>query len=64
MSVRWVAIIAVGVLTALFIYGCGPQLICVAEGGEPVGNALGVEWCDLDGDRFFTPEGGDWILGW
>ncbi|WP_419923287.1 hypothetical protein [Candidatus Poriferisodalis sp.] len=49
-------------LIVLFVWQCGPEAMCYAKGGEPVGNLLGVEWCELDGNS--RPSGGDFRLEW
>ena len=50
------------VVCGLIVYGCGPEAICIAQGGDPAANAFGMEWCELDGDGF--PSDGDYRLGW
>lgn len=57
-------IIMASIVAVLAVYGyaCGPETICVVQGGEPVSNALGVEWCELDGNDY--PSEGDFRLQW
>ena len=55
-------IAVVAVLTALILWQCGPAAICTVQGGKPVGNALGAEWCELDGNNL--PSEGDYSLRW
>ena len=62
MNWKPIAIVAIGVLVALFIYGCGPEMLCYAQGGEPVANAFGLEWCDADKDGRLSD--GDFRLEW
>ena len=50
------------ILCGLIVYGCGPEAICIARGGDPAVNAFGMEWCELDGNG--RPSGGDYRLGW
>lgn len=57
--------IALGLFFGWFVYvvfSCGPIALCYAEGGEPVTNAFGVEWCEIDGDGFLTER--DALLSW
>ena len=54
--------LVIAILIALFIFECGPEALCVLEGGEPMANAFGMEWCDLDGDRL--PSRDEWRLEW
>lgn len=61
MSNKTAWAIAAVVLGAIFVFACGPDVLCYASGGEPVGNAF-VEWCDVDGDRLLTED--DWRLTW
>lgn len=46
----------------LFVWGCGPETFCLVQGGEPVQNALGMEWCELDDNPL--PSGDDFSLNW
>ena len=57
-------IIIASILAVLIVYGyaCGPETLCLVQGGDPVGNALGAEWCELDGNNI--PSDGDFRLNW
>lgn len=51
------------VLLLLFaVYSCGPEFGCLIDGGEPARNAMGAEWCELDGDNL--PSDGDVGMWW
>ena len=50
------------VMTGLFVAACGPETLCIAQGGDPVQNMFGVEWCELDGK--IGPSDGDFLLDW
>ena len=56
----WAA--ALLVLCVLFVYGCGPDALCIMNDGTPVSNAFGAEWCERDGIR--GPSRGDTGLAW
>lgn len=49
-------------VVALYVAACGPETICMVQGGDPVENAFGMEWCELDGNRI--PSEGDFSLNW
>ena len=50
------------VIIALAAYACGPTAYCLADGGDPVSNAFGAKWCDVDQDgRLSEP---DYGLSW
>ncbi|MYD64957.1 MAG: SHOCT domain-containing protein [Chloroflexi bacterium] len=56
-------LIAAAVAFALFVaYSCGPEAICLGQGGDLAQNAFGMEWCDLDRDG--TLSEGDFRLAW
>ena len=50
------------VLLPMFVYACGPHVACLGEGGEFARNAVGAEWCEIDGDGRLT--GADQSLSW
>ena len=57
-----VAILIILVVIGLFIAACGPETMCLAQGGDPAQNAFGMEWCELDGNNI--PSEGDFSLNW
>lgn len=50
------------IMFGLVVYSCGPEALCIAQGGDPAVNAFGMEWCELDGNN--RPSDGDYRLGW
>lgn len=61
MTTAWLIVVAVAF--ALFVaYSCGPEAICLAQGGDLAQNAFGFEWCDLDRDGSLSE--GDFRLAW
>ena len=61
IDTRLVVGLAVAVFIALVAFECGPEVLCIAQGGEPVGNAF-IEWCDMDGDGSLSEP--DFRLEW
>ena len=55
----WVIIV---ILLLFAGYACGPEAICLAQGGSPSSNAFGVEICDVDKDGKLDDD--DWRLQW
>lgn len=55
----WVIIV---ILLLFAGYACGPEAVCIAQGGSPSSNAFGVEICDVDKDGKLGDD--DWRLQW
>ena len=56
----WVIIV---ILIVFAGYACGPEAVCIVQGGSPSANGFGVEICDVDKDGRFDPDD-DRLLQW